>query len=94
MNDPVSTLLIEDDSDHAELIQRAFEECGNGARLRVAQTLAQAHAYLRDSRPSLVLADWRLPDGESNTLLTEDGIPALPIIIMTATGGNAMRSRR
>src|SRR5215213_1175724 len=30
MNGSVSILLIEDDSDHAELIQRAFEERGNG----------------------------------------------------------------
>jgi PAS domain S-box-containing protein/putative nucleotidyltransferase with HDIG domain len=87
MDDSIHILLIEDDSDHAELIQRAFEERGNGARLSVAQTLAQARVYLRDSRPSLVIADWRLPDGESNTLLTEeDDIPALPIMIMTSYG--------
>jgi PAS domain S-box-containing protein len=87
MDDSIHILLIEDDLDHAELIQRAFEDRGDGVRLNVAQTLAQARAHLKDSQPTLIIADWRLPDGESNTLLTgEDHIPALPIIIMTSYG--------
>src|SRR5215207_693892 len=87
MDDSIHILLIEDDSDHAELIQRAFEDRGDGVRLNVAQTLAQARTHLKDSQPTLIIADWRLPDGESNTLLTgEDHIPALPIIIMTSYG--------
>ena len=87
MDDSILILLIEDDPSHAELIQRAFEEHGNGARLTVAYTLAQARAYLEDLDPTLIIADWRLPDGDSTTLLTEDRrIPTPPIIIMTSYG--------
>jgi PAS domain S-box-containing protein/putative nucleotidyltransferase with HDIG domain len=87
MDDSIHILLIEDDPAHAELIQRAFEDRGNGARLTVAQTLSEARAHLRGFEPMLIIADWRLPDGDSNELLTEEHrIPAPPIIIMTSYG--------
>ena len=87
MDDTIHILLIEDDPDHAELIQRAFEDRGNGARLTVAQTLSQARNHLTDSKPMLIIADWRLPDGESSELLTEEQRAFTPpIIIMTSYG--------
>ena len=87
MDDSIHILLIEDDPAHAELIQRAFEDRGNGAHLTVAQTLSQARAHLTDSQPMLIIADWRLPDGDSSELLTEEHrASAPPIIIMTSYG--------
>jgi PAS domain S-box-containing protein len=87
MDDTIHILLIEDDPAHAELIQRAFDDRGNGAHLTVAQTLSQARAYLTDSQPMLIIADWRLPDGDSSELLTEEHrASAPPIIIMTSYG--------
>ena len=87
MDDNIHILLIEDDPDHAELIQRAFEDRGNGAHLTVAQTLSQARNHLTDSKPMLIIADWRLPDGESSELLTEEQRASTPpIIIMTSYG--------
>ena len=87
MDDSIHILLIEDDPAHAELIQRAFEDRGNGARLTVAQTLSQARAHLADFQPMLIIADWRLPDGESSALLIEEHrTSAPPIIIMTSYG--------
>jgi PAS domain S-box-containing protein len=87
MDDSIHILLIEDDPAHAELIHRAFEDRGNGARLTVAQTLSEARAHLRVFEPMLIIADWRLPDGDSNELLTEENrTPAPPIIIMTSYG--------
>jgi PAS domain S-box-containing protein/putative nucleotidyltransferase with HDIG domain len=87
MDDTIHILLIEDDPAHAELIQRAFEDRGNGAHLTVAQTLSQARAHLTDSQPMLIIADWRLPDGDSSELLTEEHrASAPPIIIMTSYG--------
>jgi PAS domain S-box-containing protein len=85
MDDSIHILLIEDDPAHAELIQRAFEDWGNGARLTVASTLRDARTRLKDFHPTLIIADWRLPDGESNALLTEEHrSTAPPIIIMTS----------
>src|SRR5215216_7926422 len=86
MDDSVHILLIEDDPAHAELVQRAFEERGNGAHLTIAFTLTEARKYLKNSQPTLIIADWRLPDGDSNTLLEEHGNPKPPIIIMTSYG--------
>ncbi|HMC99702.1 MAG TPA: hypothetical protein VKH37_06105, partial [Ferruginibacter sp.] len=65
MDDSIHILLIEDDPAHAELIQRAFEDRGNGAHLTIAQTLAQARLHLTGFQPMLIIADWRLPDGDS-----------------------------
>jgi hypothetical protein len=36
MDDSIHILLIEDDPSHAELIQRAFEDRGDGAHLTIA----------------------------------------------------------
>jgi DNA-binding response OmpR family regulator len=73
MDDSIHILLIEDDPAHAELIARAFEGRGDGARLTIAHTLSDARAQLRSSKPTLIIADWRLPDGDSKTVLEEQG---------------------
>ncbi len=86
MDDSIHILLIEDDPAHAELIQRAFEERGNGAHLIVASTISEARAHLESSKPTLIIADWRLPDGDSKTVLEEQGAFKTPVIIMTSYG--------
>jgi PAS domain S-box-containing protein/putative nucleotidyltransferase with HDIG domain len=90
MEDTIQILLIEDDPAHAELIQRAFEDRGDKARLTTAYTLAEARDLLKTFQPSLIIADWRLPDGESSELLNdaenEEDNPTTPVIIMTSYG--------
>ena len=86
MDDSIHILLIEDDPAHAELIERAFEERGNGARLTVANTLLEARTHLHSFKPTLIIADWRLPDGDSKTVLEEQGLIKIPVIIMTSYG--------
>jgi PAS domain S-box-containing protein len=86
MDDSIQILLIEDDPAHAELIQRAFEDRGNGAHLVVAHTLQEARVCLRDLQPTLIIADWRLPDGDSTAFLAEHDKHILPVIIMTSYG--------
>jgi PAS domain S-box-containing protein len=86
MDDSIHILLIEDDPTHAELIQRAFEDRGNGAHLAIADTLNEARNYLQSHKPSLIIADWRLPDGDSTTFLEENDKVILPVIIMTSYG--------
>jgi PAS domain S-box-containing protein/putative nucleotidyltransferase with HDIG domain len=83
----IHILLIEDDPSHAELIQRAFEDRGDESMLTIAHTLAEARQCLSRFRPTLIIADWRLPDGDSSELLhTDASQPAIPIIIMTSYG--------
>ena len=81
-------LLLEDESAHAELVQRAFEMCAVPARLTVASSLAEARACLAalSTPPSLIIADWRLPDGEGLELLSDQQRAAAPVIIMTSQG--------
>jgi len=87
MDDSVHILLIEDDPAHAELIQRAFEDRGDESRLTIAHTLEEARACIRKSKPSLIIADWRLPDGDSSELLAEEhSTTTPPVIIMTSYG--------
>lgn len=94
MDSTVHTLLIEDDPAHAELIQRAFEDRGDESKLTIARTLAEAREFLNSFKPTLIIADWRLPDGDSSELLHDDySQPTIPIIIMTSYGSeqNAVR---
>jgi PAS domain S-box-containing protein len=86
MDDSIHILLIEDDPAHAELIQRAFEDRGNGAQLAIAHTLSEARTHLQTTKPSLIIADWRLPDGDSTAFLEEHDKHSLPVIIMTSYG--------
>jgi PAS domain S-box-containing protein len=87
MDDSIHILLIEDDPAHAELIQRAFEDRGDQSRLTVAHTLQEARVRIKDSRPTLIIADWRLPDGDSSELLLEEhNTSGPPVIIMTSYG--------
>jgi PAS domain S-box-containing protein len=86
MDDSVHILLIEDDPAHAELIQRAFEDRGGESRLTVANTLEEARLQISNFRPTLIIADWRLPDGDSRELLVEEHNRTTPVIIMTSYG--------
>ena len=85
---PLQVLLVEDDPAHAELARRAFDARPGAFAVRVADTVEAARAALRASTPpDIVIADWRLPDGEGVDLLrgdTEGGLP--PIVIMTSQG--------
>jgi len=85
--DVINILLIEDEDPHAELIQRAFEGQDSKFRIRCAKSLKEAHAKMLEQAPSLIIADWRLPDGESMELLPDRHDPlATPVILMTSYG--------
>jgi PAS domain S-box-containing protein len=87
MDDSIHILLIEDDPAHAELIRRAFEDREGTAHLTIAHTLAEARSHIRKSKPTLIIADWRLPDGDSRELLSDEHEAAdVPVIIMTSYG--------
>ncbi len=83
----INILLIEDEDPHAELIQRAFEDQSPIFHLRRARSLTEARKQLQEQEPALIIADWRLPDGESMELLPDHHDPlAIPIILMTSYG--------
>ena len=85
--DVINILLIEDEDPHAELIERAFEGRGSRVQIRRVKSLTEARTQILIQEPSLIIADWRLPDGESMELLPDHLDPlATPIILMTSYG--------
>ncbi|HRJ58290.1 MAG TPA: PAS domain S-box protein [Anaerolineales bacterium] len=83
----LNILLIEDEDPHAELIQRAFEEQNTRFVIHRVKSLGEARAEFRSKEPALIIADWRLPDGDSMELLPNQHDPlATPIILMTSYG--------
>ena len=83
----IHILLIEDEDPHAELIERAFGDQGRRVRIDRVKSLAQARTYIKAHEPALIIADWRLPDGESMALLPDSHDPlSTPIILMTSYG--------
>lgn len=85
--DTIHILLIEDEDPHAELIQRAFEDQSLHFYIYRVKLLAEAKAYIAKHEVDLIIADWRLPDGESMELLPSHHDPLYtPIILMTSYG--------
>lgn len=86
-NEIICILLVEDEDPHAELIQRAFEDQDPKIQLQRVKSLNEARAFRAQQEPTLIIADWRLPDGESMELLPNHHDPlATPIILMTSYG--------
>jgi PAS domain S-box-containing protein/putative nucleotidyltransferase with HDIG domain len=87
VEDVINILLIEDEDSHAELIQRAFEGQESHIQIQRARSLTEARTKMLIQTPSLIIADWRLPDGESMELFPDHHDPlAIPIILMTSYG--------
>jgi PAS domain S-box-containing protein len=85
--DTINILLIEDEDPHAELIQRAFEDQESHVLIHRVKSLTEARSHILIQEPTLIIADWRLPDGESMELLPNHHDPlATPIILMTSYG--------
>jgi len=78
-------LIVEDDDNHAELIQRAFAGAADRYRLMFVRTLKEAFAVIEQHAPNLILSDYRLPDGDgSDLMLRANGI--CPVVLMTSQG--------
>lgn len=78
-------LVVEDDDNHAELIQRSFEDAQEEYRLEIVGTLSDARRFMDRQTPELVLTDLRLPDGDGCELvLTANGL--CPVILLTSHG--------
>jgi PAS domain S-box-containing protein/putative nucleotidyltransferase with HDIG domain len=85
--DTFHVLLIEDEDPHAELIERAFEDQSDRFTIHRVKSLTEARAFIQKQEPDLIIADWRLPDGESMELLPNQHDPLYtPIILMTSYG--------
>lgn len=88
MSDRLKILLVEDDSDHAELIRRKIRrsKSGHDAQVVVASTLAKARQRTADETFDAVILDLGLPDGGGTASLREFApvSPTLPIVVLSS----------
>ena len=105
MNDII--LLVEDNLDHAVLVQALLDYHGLGKNVTVTQSLAEAKAYLlgewpfhevgRHPRPNLVILDHWLNDGTGLDLLEwlvdHVGLREVPVIVFTGCEDPAVRDK-
>ena len=80
---PRDVLLVEDDLRLARALSLTLGDAGHA--VRVAGTVQEAHARLREREPDIVLLDLGLPDGDGLALCaTVRTHSTVPIVIVTA----------
>lgn len=98
-------LLVEENLDHAVLVQALLDYHGLGRNVTVAQSLGEAKTYLKGEwpfqdgtrypRPSLIILDYQLNEGTGLDLLewlVEDGrLRDIPVIVFTGCEDPAIR---
>jgi DNA-binding response OmpR family regulator len=75
-------LIIEDESDVAETTALVLR--GAGYAVDVAENAARAQARLNATQYSMVIADWRLPDGDGLELANIAAATGSKTILMSA----------
>jgi PAS domain S-box-containing protein len=78
-------LLVDDDSNHVELLLRSLEGGEGAFCCVVAENLARARECLAAQLPDLVLADYCLPDGVGKDII-QDAAGRFPVVILTSYG--------
>ncbi len=82
----LDVLLVEDDDDHARLVDETLAGAEGAYRLRRVRDLAGARTELHGHRTDVILLDLFLPDGQGldslSQLTTLD--PLVPIVILTS----------
>lgn len=78
-------LVVEDDDNHAELIQRSFADAAEEYRLEVIPGYNRAMSAMEVQSPAIVLTDFRLPDGHGSDLVAM-ACGRWPVVMMTSHG--------
>ena len=84
---PLKVLLIEDDADHAALIQRHFGRAADQPlKIQWVERLADAEPLLSRGEFDAVLTDLRLPDSDTPDTLSRITAlaPDVPIVVLTS----------
>jgi DNA-binding response OmpR family regulator len=82
----VHVLLIEDDAQLSELLERVFREEGHEST--ICATIEKAEAAFDGGSFDLVVLDWMLPDGDGLSFCARlrELRPLMPILMLTARG--------
>jgi PAS domain S-box-containing protein len=80
-------LILENNTDHQALALKGFGNYPEQFRVSIAGTIRHAKEIIGRDPPDLIIADWKLPDGNGIDILAiRDGIVTTPFIIMTSHG--------
>jgi DNA-binding response OmpR family regulator len=99
LNNNINILLVEDEDSHAFLIRRLLENYNPSWSIHHVDCLLDASNWIemnKDSPPSLVIADYLLPDGNGLNLAKGAQRPAdvgFPLIILTGFGSEKIAVR-
>lgn len=97
----VSILLVEDDSAHAAIVQRALEDFRVASEVTVATDGQQALDYLIPEtdgsaphlHPDVILLDLRLPKVDGHEVLrrikADDSLKTIPTVVLTTSSAAA-----
>lgn len=88
-------LLIEDNADHAELIERSLKKGFGPIRLKVAASAEEAYETLDAKKFDLILSDYYLPDvdGDEHIRQLNRRAPRVPVVIITGQGDEKVAAR-
>jgi len=88
-------LLIEDNNDHAELIQRSLHQGLGPLQVTLTTTAKEAYGLLLSRSFDLILTDFYLPDakGEPHIRKLYKIAPAIPIVVITGQGDEKIAAR-
>lgn len=88
-------LLIEDNKDHAELIQRSLSDGLGQVKVVLATRTTQAFTLLKKQSFDLILSDYYLPDSQGEIYIKKlsKTVPDTPIIIITGQGNEKIAAK-
>lgn len=104
INEQVHFLLVDDDEDHAEFVQNAFDQSGTDSRITPLHDGVEALSYLRREpefvdaeRVDVVLLDISMPGLSGHEVLREirkdPRMNAVPVVILTSSDSEEDRRR-
>ena len=85
----LTVLLVEDSRFASDALRLMCQR--SGARLRRAETMAQAEAHLRTYRPDVVIVDLGLPDGRGDLLIRDLVLSRRHAVVLGTSGDPAGR---
>jgi len=88
-------LLIEDNNDHAELIQRSLQKGFDKVRIQIVDSAKEAYRVLERKEFDLILSDYYLPgiDGDDHIRELNDRAPSVPIVVITGQGDEKIAAK-